>query len=41
MIHGLINLLGVSCKEGRRGDQAKSLSVRIGIDIISMAIVID
>ena len=40
IICSLIDLLRVPCKEGTRGDQTKSLSVRIGIDIqLSMAIV--
>ena len=40
--HGLIYLLGVSRKETGRGDQVRSWSVRIGIDIVlSMVIVTD
>ena len=42
MIRGLLDLFRVSRKEGERGDQARSLSVRIGIDVrLSMAIVTD
>jgi len=33
MIRSLIHLLGVLHKETRRGDQARSWSVRIGIDM--------
>ena len=41
-VQGLIQLLGVSHKETRCGDQAGLWSVRIGIDIaLSMAIVTD
>ena len=39
---GLIYLPGVARKETRRGDQARSWSVGIGIDVLlSMAIVTD
>ena len=41
-VRGLIQLLGVSPKETRRGDQARFWSVRIGIDIVlTVAIVTD